>query len=325
MFFGMLQFYFAQKIFGVIGQDVNIEKKTELVSEENEEVAIAAHVVRDRLIVVSVLMIASIFFFFAFEQAGGSMTLFAKDYTQRALTGDSAIFFKWIDAILTIFPIAVVTYVLYGLASKIYAKFPLTIIFTTVSFVVIWGLGIWKVYREFSLETTEVTVSWFQILNSFFIITLASSFSKLWEKVWNPSGPVKFALGLIFVAVGFFALSYGSLSIPQGAKTATVSMIWLILAYFFHTLGELCLSPVGLSYVSKLSPKKFVGLLFGFWFTASAIANYIAGYTGAYIDKISAMYSLSTFFIIIAALPLSAALMLLLFNKKLVKMMHGIK
>ena len=102
-------------------------------------------------------------------------------------------------------------------------------------------------------------------------------------------------------------------------------MIWLILAYFFHTLGELCLSPVGLSYVSKLSPKKFVGLLFGFWFTASAIANYIAGYTGAYIDKISAMYSLSTFFIIIAALPLSAALMLLLFNKKLVKMMHGIK
>jgi POT family proton-dependent oligopeptide transporter len=90
-------------------------------------------------------------------------------------------------------------------------------------------------------------------------------------------------------------------------------------------LGELCLSPVGLSYVSKLSPKKFVGLLFGGWFTASAIANFIAGYTGAYIDKISQTYSLSIFFLIISSLPLFAALMLLLFNKKLVKMMHGIR
>lgn len=322
MFFGMLQFYFAQKIFGVIGQDVNIKEKENAVVEE--EVPTAPHIVRDRLIVVGVLMVASIFFFFAFEQAGGSMTLFAKDYTQRALTGDSATFFKWVDAILTIFPIAIVTYVLYGLAKQIYSRYPLTIIFTTVSFIIIWILGVWKVNREFNLETTEVTVSWFQILNSFFIITLASSFSKLWEKVWNPSGPVKFAMGLALVAVGFFALSYGSLSIPAGAKTASVSMIWLVLAYFFHTMGELCLSPVGLSYVSKLSPKKFVGLLFGLWFTASAIANFIGSWTGAYIDKISETYSISTFFIIIAGVPLFAAVMLLLFNKKLVKMMHGI-
>lgn len=322
MFFGMLQFYFAQKIFGVIGQDVNIKEKENAVVEE--EVPTAPHIVRDRLIVVGVLMVASIFFFFAFEQAGGSMTLFAKDYTQRALTGDSATFFKWVDAILTIFPIAIVTYVLYGLAKQIYSRYPLTIIFTTVSFIIIWILGVWKVNREFNLETTEVTVSWFQILNSFFIITLASSFSKLWEKVWNPSGPVKFAMGLALVAVGFFALSYGSLSIPAGAKTASVSMIWMVLAYFFHTMGELCLSPVGLSYVSKLSPKKFVGLLFGLWFTASAIANFIGSWTGAYIDKISETYSISTFFIIIAGVPLFAAVMLLLFNKKLVKMMHGI-
>ena len=325
MFFGMLQFYFGQKIFGVIGQDVNIVQKSELTAEQSEEVVTAPHIVRDRLVVVGVFMVASIFFFFAFEQAGGSMTLFAKDYTQRALTGSSGMTFKWIDAILTIFPIAIVTYVLVGLSKKIYTKYPLTIIFTAISFLIIWALGIWKVYREFNLETTEVTVSWFQILNSFFIITLASSFSKIWEKVWNPSGPVKFAMGLILVAVGFFFLSYGSLSIPQGAKTASVSMIWLILAYFFHTMGELCLSPVGLSYVSKLSPKKFVGVLFGLWFTASAIANFIGSWTGAYIDTISEVYSLSYFFIFIAGVPLFAAVMLLLFNKKLVKMMHGIK
>ncbi len=324
MFFGMLQFYYGQKIFGIIGEEPSKKEQSLEKTEEEVEEVIESHVARDRVIVVAVFMVASIFFFFAFEQAGGSMTLFAKDYTQRALTGNSGTIFKWVDAILTIFPIMIVTYVLYGLAKKIYNKYPLTIIFTTISFVVIWVLGIWKVYHEFSLETTEVTISWFQTLNSFFIIALASSFSKMWENIWNPSGPVKFALGLILVAIGFIALSYGSMSIPQGAKTASVSMIWLIIAYFFHTMGELCLSPVGLSYVSKLSPKKFIGLLFGFWFTASAIANFIAGFTGAYIDKISETYSLSIFFIIIAALPFSVALLLLLFNRKLVKMMHGI-
>ena len=113
--------------------------------------------------------------------------------------------------------------------------------------------------------------------------------------------------------------------IAAGASGAQVSMFWLIFAYFFHTVGELCVSPVGLSYVSKLSPAKFVGLIFGLWFTASFIANLLAGYTGSYIDKISQTYSMSIFFLIIAALPIFIALILLLFNGKLTKMMHGIK
>lgn len=323
MFFGMLQFYFAQRIFGVIG-DKPKSKKEELEKTDDNEEVLAKHVVRDRLIVVAVLMIASIFFFFAFEQAGGSMSIFAKDYTQRLLEGDAATTFKWIDAALTILPIGIVTYVLYSLAIKIVGKYPLTILFTALSFLAITFLGLWKVQREFSALETEVTVSWFQILNAFFIVTLASSFSKFWERVWNPSGPVKFALGLLLVAVGFGVLAYGSMSIPQGAKTASVSIIWLILAYFFHTTGELCLSPVGLSYVSKLSPKKFLGLIFGFWFLASAIANKMAALTGGLIDKIAETYSMSTFFLIIAALPAGAALLLFVFSPVLKKLMHGI-
>lgn len=329
MFFGMLQFYFGHKIFGVIGIKPSEEKaiqannlKNNIVQEQDE--VIPSHIVRDRLIVVAVLMVASLFFFFAFEQAGGSMTIFAKDFTQRSLSGSSALIFKWVDAALTIFPIIIVTWVLFNLSKKIAAKYPLTVLFTALSFVIIWCLGLWKVYREFSMVGTEVTVSWFQILNSFFIITLATSFSRFWERVWNPSGPVKFALGLILVGVGFLVLAFGASSIPTGATTASVSMIWLVLAYFFHTTGELCLSPVGLSYVSKLSPKKFAGLLFGFWFTASAIANFLAGMAGSLIDHISKMYSMGTFFIIIACLPIGAALLLLLFNPKLKKMMHGI-
>ncbi|WDF70661.1 peptide MFS transporter [Sphingobacterium oryzagri] len=324
MFFGMLQFYFGQKIFGVIGESPKNKLLTNVKVEDDADTILPAKVVSDRLIVVGVLMFASLFFFFAFEQAGGSMTIFAKDYTQRVLSGSFGEIFKWIDAALTVFPILIVTGVLVSLAKKIVGKYPLTILFTAISFAIIWGLGFWKVYREFSAEQTEVTVSWFQILNSFFIITLASSFSKIWEKVWNPSGPVKFAMGLLLVGVGFVILAFGASTIPQGAKTASVSMIWLIVAYFFHTSGELCLSPVGLSYVSKLSPKKLAGLLFGLWFTASAIANFIAGMTGSYIDKISQTYSMSIFFYIIAAIPIAAALLLLLFNPVLKKMMHGI-
>ena len=331
MFFGLLQFYFAQKIFGIIGkQPTKSSRASALLEEENkvltadEEVSRRPAVIRDRLIVIGVFMVASLFFFFAFEQAGGSMSIFAKDYTQRALVGNAALAFKWIDFLLTIFPMAIVTYVLYLLSKQIVKKYPLTILFTALSFVIIWGLGIWKINREFNQENTEVAASWFQILNSFFIITMATSFSKFWEKKWNPSGPVKLALGLLLVGFGFIFLAYGSMTIPLGAKTASVSMIWLILAYFFHTAGELCLSPVGLSYVSKLSPKKWIGLLFGLWFTASAIANFIAGQTGAMIDMISEKYGMSIFFVFIGGIPVFAALLLLLFNKKLVKMMHGI-
>ncbi|MCO5248466.1 MAG: peptide MFS transporter [Chitinophagales bacterium] len=325
MLFGMLQFYFGGAIFGVIGIEPNKEEAENISAEDLEEDT-PRHIIRDRLMVVAVLMVASIFFFFAFEQAGGSMTIFAKDYTQRVLTGNTGLIFKWVDAILTVFPILLVTYVLLQLSRQIFKEYPLTIIFTAISFAIIWVIGLWKISREFSLSQTEVTVSWFQILNSFFIITLASSFSHLWEKIWNPSGPVKFAMGLFLVGVGFVALAYGARVIPSDAAVGTirVSMIWLILAYFFHTTGELCLSPVGLSYVSKLSPKKLAGLVFGFWFTASAIANFIAGMSGSYIDEITHKYSMSVFFLIIASIPIGAGLVLLVLNPMLKKMMHGV-
>ena len=324
MLFGMLQFYFATKLFGIVGESPKQHKESVKKGEEEEEVQLPKNVVRDRLIVVGVFMFFSIFFFLSFEQAGGSMSIFAKDYTQRVLVGNAGVIFKWVDALLTLFPLVIVTYVLAALSKKIYAKYPTTIIFTAISFLIIWGLGLWKIGREFNAVETEVTVSWFQILNSFFIITLASSFSRMWEKVWNPAGPIKFALGLILVGVGFAVLAYGSKDIPQGAATASVSMVWLIAAYFFHTTGELCLSPVGLSYVSKLSPKKFLGLIFGLWFMASAVANGLAALGGGMIDKIVAEESMAYFFGIFAVLPAGAGLVLILLSPKLKKMMHGI-
>src|SRR5690625_7231803 len=132
-------------------------------------------------------------------------------------------------------------------------------------------------------------------------------------------------MGLFLFGIGFVFLSYGSCSIPQGAASASVSMVWLIVAYFFHTTGELCLSPVELSYVSKLSPKKFIGLVFGLWFASSAIAHLLGGVLGGLIDQITAEYSMTHFFGLFAALPWTAALILLLLTPMLKKMMHGIR
>jgi POT family proton-dependent oligopeptide transporter len=320
MFFGMLQFYFGQKIFGIIGNAVkNTTKKVEATVEE-----LPKKVINERLLVIFVLSIFTIFFWMVFEQAGGSMTIFAKDYTLRNLDGSSGTIFKWADAALTIFPLLAVSVVLFGLAKKIFAKYPATIIFTALSFVIMWGLAIWKVQKEFTAINTEVPASWFGILNSFFIVSLAPFFSKLWETKFNPSGPVKFGLGLIFVGLGFAGLAYGGKDIAAGATVAQVSMFWLIFAYFFHTVGELCISPVGLSYVSKLAPAKLVGLMFGVWFTCTAIGNWLAGKSGSLIDKISTEYSISTFFLIFTILPIAVGLIAFALTPLLRKWMNGV-
>ena len=101
-------------------------------------------------------------------------------------------------------------------------------------------------------------------------------------------------------------------------------MIFLILAYLFHTLGELCVSPVGLSYVSKLAPKKIVGFMFAIWLLSSAIANFFAGITGSYIDPVVQDYGMAAFFLIFAIIPTIVGLLMIFSNKKIVRMMHGI-
>lgn len=332
MFFGMLQFAFAQKIFGTIGLTPKKEEKlasidphanpvTEQILEDQRT---SKAVSRDRIIVISVFAFFTIFFWMAFEQAGGSMTIFAKDYTNRVLSGGNASAFQWSNAILVVVPMIILTGVLYNLFRQTFKRFTLSNIFLGTSFIIIWGLVIWMLNREFTANVAEVPASWFGILNSFFIIAFAPLFSKIWESRHNPSGPIKFAMGLILLGIGFGILAYGSNGISQGAKTASVSMIWLILAYLFHTLGELCLSPVGLSYVSKLSPVKIVGVMFGIWFISNFFANFLAGLTGSFIDSITEKYNLATFFLIFTFLPIAAGLIMWGLNKTLVKKMHGI-
>ena len=329
MLFGMLQFYFAQTIFGDIGlSSKNIESSNqvkEVVAQVSPNDADSAKVTKDRLVVIGVLAFFTIFFWWAFEQAGGSMTIFANDYTDRVLTGDGAATFKIFNTLLTIIPMIIITWVLSMLFKQTFSKYSLSNILLGTSFVIIWGIVIWMLQREWVSESSEVPASWFGILNSFFIIAFAPLFSKIWASKLNPTGPVKFALGLILLGLGFGVLAYGSLEIPLGAKTASVSMIFLILAYLLHTLGELCISPVGLSYVSKLAPAKLIGLMFGVWFIANFIANTAAGITGSYMDPILEEKGLSYFFMIFTLIPISAGIVMLMLNKMLLKKMHGIR
>ena len=101
-------------------------------------------------------------------------------------------------------------------------------------------------------------------------------------------------------------------------------MVWLILAYLFHTLGELCLSPLGLSQVSKLVPARMIGFMFGMWYLAMAIGNKISGSTGGKIEEISQEYSLSIFFLAFTIIPIILGLVIALLNPLLKKLMHGI-
>ena len=282
-------------------------------------------IVRDRIIAVAIFGVFTIFFFSAFEQSLGSMTLYARDYTNRSLMGSASVIFKVVDALLTTVPLIVITWVLYLLFKKTYSRIPLSNLVLALAFIGIWSLVLWRLADKFTQEGNEVEASWFAILNSFFIITLAPLFSRWWESKYNPSAAMKYGLGLILLGLGFAVLAYGSIGIPQGAKTASVSMIFLIMAYLLHTMGELCLSPVGLSYLSKLVPARMIGFMFGIWYLAIAIGQKAAGTLGGLIDKVSEQYSLTVFFLIFTLAPIGAGLLSILLNPLLKKLMHGVR
>lgn len=282
-------------------------------------------IVRDRIIAVSIFGVFTVFFFAFFEQSLGSMTLFARDFTDRSLVGNSAMVFKIVDALLTTIPLIIITWVLYLLAKKTFSKIGLSNIFLALSFAGLWFLVIYRLMDKFSQEGNEVDATWFGILNSFFIITLAPFFSKWWESKYNPSAAMKYGIGLVLLGLGFAFLSYGTGDIPQGAKSASISMVFLIMAYLFHTMGELCISPVGLSYLSKLVPGRMIGFMFGIWYLAIAVGQKAAGTMGGMIDDISEKYSLSTFFLIFTLIPIGVGIISMILNPLLKRLMHGVR
>ena len=282
-------------------------------------------IVRDRMIVFTIFCLFTVFFWAAFEQGAGSLPLYTRDFTDRFLEGNSALIFKIVDISVTIVPLLVVTYVLISLFKKTFSEILFSNIVLGLSFIIVWGIIIFKIYSESQSTSTEVPITWFAILNSLFIIIFAPLFSKWWDSSYNPPASVKYFLGLALLGIGFGFLAFGARNVPAGADSASLSMMWLVFAYLFHTLGELCLSPMGLSYLSKLIPARMIAFMFGVYYLAVAIGNKLAHYVGGDIDKITQEYSLSGFFLIFTIIPIALGFISLLLHPIIKKSMHGIK
>ena len=379
-------------------------------------------ITKDRMWAIVIFASFTVLFNTSFEQAGGTMTIFAMQYTERVLTGTSAIVFMVIDMITTIVPILIISWVLFLLLKKTIKTYLLSGIILASSFIMIWLIVGWKINRELDTKTylveyktvidkitnketgkkeeltsivkastilknnskivgetikikeldkikigtnvwlfdtdnngslkyisnekaksieidrkveakvlkleskeVEIPATWFGILNSLFIIILAPIFSKIWGSKYNPAATVKYGLGLIFIGLGFGVLSIGSSGIVNGMDVVKVSSFWLVAAYFLHTIGELCISPVSLSYVSKLVPSRMIALMFGIWYIALAIGNKLSGTIGGQIEEIQKDYSLSYFFILFTISLGIIGLIGILISPLVKKLMHGVK
>jgi POT family proton-dependent oligopeptide transporter len=208
---------------------------------------------RGRIAVCAFLFVGAAVFWAGFEQAGSSMTLFARDFTDRML------------------------------------------------------------------GTFEVPAGSVQNVNALLIILLAPVIGMLWVKLGsrNPSIPVKFAMGLVLLGAGFVVLAWGSTHVDPGK----VGMQWLVVTYFFHTVGELCLSPVGLSSMTKLAPKRLVGQMMGTWFMGAALGNLFAGLVGGYIESMP----MPNLFGTVAGISVGAGILFLLLSPLINKLAHGVR
>jgi POT family proton-dependent oligopeptide transporter len=164
--------------------------------------------------------------------------------------------------------------------------------------------------------------SWYQSVNSVFIILLAPLFAWMWVKLGknNPSSPAKFAYGLLFVGLGFLVMAVAAQFSGAGTTKSLVSPNWLILCYLLHTIGELALSPVGLSLMTKLSPPRVVGMMMGIWFLAASLGNKIGGFAAGYFDT----FPLPQLFGVVFITTTAAAILAVVLIKPIKKLMGDV-
>jgi len=175
-------------------------------------------------------------------------------------------------------------------------------------------------YVRLELLGIKLYASWFVSIQAGFVILLSPAFAWLWVKLGprQPSSPTKFALALLFVGLAFVLLMPAG-AIAQGG--VRISPLWLVAVYFIEELGELCLSPVGLSVVTKLAPKQVVGLMMGVFFLSNALGNKLAGWSAGFISTTP----LPTLFGVTAAVTLGAAVVMFLLIRPVQRLMGGVR
>ncbi|HUR11673.1 MAG TPA: peptide MFS transporter [Flavitalea sp.] len=228
---------------------------------------------KGRVLVIFLSAFFVIFFWAAFEQAGSSLTLFAERDTDRLVNINSTMG----TMVLIILAIAALLY--YLLQRIMHIPVELKFVFGGLA-VATLGYAVYHYIQGTPYTLREVKASWFASVNALWILILAPVLSQVWIALGKgkiePSSPKKQAMGLLFLALGYLVIAIGVKGDVQKA-----SMLWLLALYFLHTLGELCLSPIGLSLVNKLAPARFASILMGVWFTSNALANIFAGKLGA--------------------------------------------
>ncbi len=233
---------------------------------------------KERIVCLCLVFAVVIFFWMAFHQNGSTLTFFARDYTATTSAGVQSMAFDVLNLVFAIF----IVYGLFGLFQSKALKGRL------LSAAVIAAAAAGLAYKYVSLpESTEISAPIFQQFNACFVVALTpvsiAIFGALAKKGKEPSAPMKIGLGMLVAAVAYVLLIVGSLGLPapemaadgQPMHMANVSPNWLISTYLILTFAELLLSPIGISFVSKVAPPKYKGMMMGGWFVATAIGNFL--------------------------------------------------
>lgn len=175
-----------------------------------------------------------------------------------------------------------------------------------------------KNHTDLTVWGWEMPASWLQVVNPLFIVILAPIMAKMWMDLGekDPATPKKFSLGMLFLGLGFISMAGAALQIGDGAKAA---IWWLVVMYVLHTIGELCLSPIGLSMVTKLSPARYVSFMMGMWFFFTAVGNYMAAVAGMIVGEAGPFATFTG----VAVFCIAAGIVLYLLSDKIVGWMHG--
>lgn len=262
--------------------DINVKKANNTQSQQTVELSPAE--TKDRIVALLLVFAVVIFFWMSFHQNGLTMTFFARDYTAASVTGINRLGFD-------VWNLIAIIAIVYAGFSFFQSKTGKTKAISAV--VIAAALGFIGYNYSTAPETVRILPQIFQQFNPFFVVALTpvslAVFSYLNKQGKEPSAPRKIGIGMLIAAVGFGVLAFGSFGLPTPneleasggmAPDQLVSPNWLISTYLVLTFAELLLSPMGMSFVTKVAPPKYQGMMMGGWFVATAIGNYLVSIIG---------------------------------------------
>ena len=291
--------------------DVNSKQAA---ANHKEEVELTPAQTRSRIIALLLVFAVVVFFWMAFHQNGATMTIFARDYTSSFAEGFTRIGFN-------IWALLLIAISVYTLFSTFQVKAMRSKLILGIVTLALWS-GVAAIYSSLPVELS-IQPSDFQQFNPFFVVAMTpislTIFSALAAKGKEPSAPRKIGLGMLVAAAGFLILTVGSFGLASPAELGgTVSDVlvspnWLISTYLVLTFAELLLSPMGISFVSKVAPPKYKGAMMGCWFAATAVGNYLVSIPGLLWNKLP-LWGIWTLLIVLCLL---SALFIFSIMKKL--------